>query len=156
MRLWRALSRGLLYAAVLAAAASPAGAQAPLPPQAAEVATCLCLQQAVSALSAEMSAKTEALEAVRQELQQRDADLARARAEVDVSNPQSVARYKQMLERRDAVFGRSTGPVGTDARNAIDRYNARTGEYNARCANRAFDPLLMSQVQASLSCPPLY
>ena len=41
-----------------------------------------------------------------------------------------------------------------DLAGAIERYNARVNEYNARCANRPRDAVLLSRVQATLSCPP--
>ncbi len=164
------LCRGAVLWAGLAAfaAASPAMAQAPPPPppyggpappaspEAAEIAACLCLGQAVDALSADMTAKQRSSDAVRDELARLDSELQRARAAIDVNDPQSVARFRQLLERRDAAFRRSNGLVTGDLSSAIARYNARTNEFNARCANRPRDPVLLGQVQATLSCPPGY
>lgn len=162
----------MLWAGVAAAvAASPAAAQAPgylapprssavpaplASPEEAEIAHCLCLQQAVSALDADMIAKQRAYDAVRDELARLDAQLQSARAGMDVNNPQSVAQFRQLLEQRDAAFKRSTGLVTGDLSSATAHYNARVNEYNSRCANRPRDPVLLSQVQATLSCPPLY
>jgi hypothetical protein len=129
---------------------------APGSPQAAEIAHCLCLQQAVSALNADMIAKQRAYDAVRDELARLDSQLQSARASMDVNNPQSVAQFRELLERRDAAFKRSTGLVTGDLSSATARYNARTNEYNSRCANQPRDPALLSQVQATLTCPPLY
>ena len=168
IRYWAAV----LWAGIAAvAAASPAAAQAPgyppppppmvapAPPpegEAAEIAHCLCLQQAVSALDADMIAKQRAYDAVRDELARLDAQLQSARAGMDVNNPQSVAQFRQLLEQRDAAFKRSTGLVTGDLSSATARYNARTNEYNSRCANQPRDPNLLTQVQATLTCPPLY
>src|SRR6516164_5484383 len=66
------------WALVAALAPSTAGAQAS--PEATEIAACLCLQQAVSTLSAEMNSKNQALDAVTRQLADLDAQLARARS----------------------------------------------------------------------------
>ncbi len=119
----------------------------------AEIAACLCLQQAVATLSADMSAKTQALDTVRKELAGLDAQLVSERPRVEVNNPNSVGRYKALLEHRDDVYRQSTGSVVTDADQAVARYNARVNEYNSRCANHPFNSQVMAQVQATLSCP---
>jgi len=160
----------VLWAGMAAVGAvSPAAAQAPpYPPppppiatapassEAAEIAACLCLGQGVSALHADMDAKQRAYDAVRDELARLDAQLQTARAGMNVDNPQSVAQFRQLLEQRDAAFKRSTGLITGDLNSATERYNARVGEFNSRCANRPRNPELLSQVQATLSCPPLY
>jgi hypothetical protein len=146
-----ALSWGLL--AVLAPGA--ATAQVPLPPEMVEISACLCLEQAVSALSAEMNGKTQALNAVTQRLSDLDSQLARDKSTINVNNPDDVARYKALLERRDAAYRQSIGPVHADAEQATARYNARVSEYNARCANRPFNSALVAQMQVNLVCPPL-
>ncbi len=140
---------------IAAAGAVQAQGMMPMPDEAAAINSCLCLQQANQALGSQMAAKTQALAAVRQELAQRDAELQGARGQVDVNNPESVARFKQMLEQRDAVFRHSTGPIVTDAQAATERYNASVNQYNAQCASRPFDSVLMSRIQATLSCPPI-
>jgi hypothetical protein len=146
-----ALGWGLL--AVLAP--GTARAQVPLPPEVAEITACLCLQRAVSTFSAEMTAKKQALDAVTQQLSDLDSQLARERSAINVNNPDAVARYKALLERRDAAYRQSIGPVHADASQATARYNARVSEYNARCANRPFNSALVAQMQVNLVCPPL-
>jgi len=69
---------------------------------------------------------------------------------------QSVARFRQVLEQRDAAFQRSTSLATGELNGVIERYNARVSEYNARCANRPRDPVLIERAQATLSCPPPY
>jgi len=138
------------------AAPLPAAPAVPTSPEAAEIAHCLCLGQAVSALHADMDAKQRAYDAVRDELARLDAELQRARAGMNVDDPQSVARFRQLLEQRDAAFKRQTGLVTGELSDATARYNTRVGEYNSRCANRPRNPELLSQVQATLSCPPAY
>ena len=151
------LALGMTMALGLAAMLAPgaAKAQVPLPPEAAEITTCLCLQQAVSVLSGDMNAKKQALDTVTRQLADLDAQLARERSTLNVNNPDAVARYKALLERRDAAYRQSIGPVHADATQATVRYNARVSEYNARCANRPFNSAVVTQLQVNLMCPPL-
>jgi multidrug resistance efflux pump len=139
------------------ATAPPAAAQAPPPAAAAEageVAACLCLGQDMERLNAEMAAAQSAYDRERDELAQLDGELAQQRAAIDVNNPAAVARFRQLLERRDALFRRSSGPQIGALSEAVARYNDRVSEYNARCASRPRDPALLAQVQARLACPP--
>src|SRR5712691_7491670 len=152
----------LRYAAALcvvlavAMAAPPAEAQMPPPPEASEIAACLCLQQAVDALGADMNGKQQAYAASQSELAGIDAQMQSERARMDVNNPQSVAQFRQLLERRDAAFRRSTSLATGELHSVTERYNARVNEYNARCANRLRNPRLLQAVQATLSCPRPY
>lgn len=150
------LCRAALWGGVAAVvAASPAPAQVPPGmPEAAEIAHCLCLGQAVGALGADLAAQQGSYAAVQDELARLDSELARERAGMDVNNPQSVARFRQLLEQRDAAFRRSRGLVTGDLNRATERYNDRVNEYNARCTGRPRDPALLGHVQATLSCPP--
>ena len=164
----------VLWAGVAAfAAVSPAVAQAPpYPPppplpyqavpapglsgEAADIAACLCLRQAVDTLGADMAGQQRSRDAVNDELSRLDAELQGARAGMDVNDPAAVARFRQLLAQRDAAFRRSTGLVTGDLSSVTARYNTRVIEYNARCASRPRDPGLLASVQATLSCPPPY
>jgi len=151
---------GLAFGLAVLLTATGASAQVPpppvpLPPEPAEIAACLCLQQAVATLSAEMNQKTQALDAVSRQLSDLDAQLAQARANLNVNDPNAVARYKGVLEQRDAAYRQSIGPVHADATQATARYNERVNEYNARCANRPFNSALVADIRAHLSCPPI-
>jgi TolA-binding protein len=137
------------------AGARSAWAQAPVSSDQAQITYCLCLSQGVATLSSDMSGKTQALAAVRQHLADLDGQLARMRPTVDVNNPDQVARYKALLEQRDAAYQQSIGPVVSDADQATARYNSHVNEYNTRCANHLFDSAAMASIQAHLSCPPL-
>jgi len=145
----------VLWAGVAAVAAASAAAQAPPPGgEAGEIAACLCLMQAIDTLGPDVSAKQRTLDGVRDELARLDAQLQSARAGMDVNDPAAVARFRQLLEQRDAAFRRSTGLVTGDLGSATARYNARVNEYNARCASRPLD--LGSVAPAALRCPPPY
>lgn len=137
--------------------AAPAEAQVPQPvgPQADEIRGCLCLKQAVDADAAVVDSRQRSLDEGRRELAQADADLERMRASLNVDDPAQVAQFRQRLERRDTLFRRVNGEMVPAVAAAVQRYNDRVAEYNARCASRLFDSVLMSQIQASpFSCPP--
>lgn len=144
----RALGLGILALCVSSAA------KAQIPNEPAEINACLCLQQAAAALAAEKDAKSQALIAANQQRADLDAQLATERPRVDINNPDSVARYKALLERRDAAYRQSIGPVQSDAARAVARYNASVDEYNRRCAGRPFNSALVAEIQAHLNCPP--
>lgn len=139
------------------AAVAPATAQVPMPqsPEAADIASCLCLQRAVDALGAAMTDRQRAYEASRQEVASLDAQLRNARMSLNVDNPGAVAQFRQLLDQRDAAYRRSSGTDFTQYQNAVARYNERVNEYNARCADRPRNPVLLNQVQAGLICPPV-
>jgi multidrug resistance efflux pump len=130
--------------------ALPVAAQALGP---AEIASCLCLRRTVDALSADMAARQQALADIRAELDRATAGLEAARNSTDVNDPAAVARFRQMLEQRDALFRRANGDAVTEAGAAVAQYNQRSEEYNARCASRPMDPGLLQRVQATLVCP---
>ncbi len=153
----RELSRRamLLGGALLLAStvAGPAGAQMLSDP--AEITACLCEQQGIVPLSADMSAKTQALAAARQRVADLDAQLLQARQHIDVNNAQSEEQFKDLLARRDQAYQASIGPVVGAADQATARYNAYVNRYNAECANHIFNPDVLAAVQAHLMCPPL-
>jgi len=156
MRTMIRLTLRMTFALGLVAMLAPGAAKAQVPaPEAAEIAACLCQQQAVSAFSADMNAKKQALDTVTRQLADLDSQLARDRSTVNVNNPDDVARYKALLEHRDAAYRQSIGPVHADAEQATARYNARVSEYNAHCANRPFNSAVVAQIQVNLVCPPL-
>lgn len=150
-----AVCGAMLFGSGLLVVTGAATARAQMSSDPAEITTCLCMQQGVAALSSDMSAKTQALAAVRQHLAGLDAQLAQARPNVDVNNPDLVGRYKALLQQRDAAYQQSLGPVVTDADQATARYNSHVAQYNAQCASRQFNADMMAQIQAHLSCPPL-
>ena len=144
----------MILVAGLAAAAmvSPAMAQMPIP----GAPDCVCLRIAVDALGADLAAKRQAYEGLQSEIGQIDSQLEGERSRMDVNSPEAIARFRQALERRDALFRRSSGPVFGELSAATDRYGARVQEYNGRCAGRPLEPALLAQAQATHACPPPY
>lgn len=129
------------------------GAEAQIPNEPAEINTCVCIQQAAAALSAEKDAKGQTLAAVDRELADLDARLAAEKPRVDVNNPDAVSRFKALLERRDISYGHIE-PAQREAARAVARYNASVDDYNRRCAGRPFNSDLVAAIQAHPNCPP--
>ena len=146
--------RALILGIGLLALTASGAARAQMSSDPAEITACLCQQQGVATLSADMSAKTQALAAVRQHLADLDGQLVSGR-NYDVNNPDAVAHYKALLQQRDAAYRQSTGPVVGDADQATARYNAHASQYNTQCASRLFNSEVMARIQAHLTCPPL-
>jgi hypothetical protein len=142
----------LLTGLAIGAIASLTPAQAQVPPGF----DCACLSLAVEALGADLAVRRQAYEGLQGELGQLDNQLQGERSRIDVNNPADVARFRQLLERRDDVFRRSTGQAFSELSQATDRYGARVQEYNARCAGRPLDPGLVAQARATRVCPPPY
>jgi hypothetical protein len=140
---------------LIAGNAPAIGQMPPLPPEVAEVGTCICLRQTVDFLRGDMDGKQQALADVRARLEEATRRLEAERSRIDVNDSAAVARFRQQVEQRDALFKRSGASV-SEAGVAVERYNARVGEYNARCTNRPLDPAIVARIQPTLSCPPPY
>jgi hypothetical protein len=153
------MRRSRIYLAVILLAGlmaggvvSPAAAQVPVP----GAPDCVCLRIAVDALGADLAAKRQAYDGMQGEIGQIDNQMQAERSRMDVNSPEAIARFRQLLERRDALFRQSSGPVFGELSAATDRYGARVQEYNARCAGRPMEPGLLAQAQATRACPPPY
>jgi hypothetical protein len=144
-----------LVGAALVALTALGSANAQMSSNPAEITACLCQQQAIATLSADMSAKTQALAAARGRVADLDTQLLEARRHIDVNNAQSEQQYKVLLAQRDQAYQASIGPVVGDADQATARYNAHVNQYNTQCASHVFNADLMAQMQQHLVCPPL-
>jgi uncharacterized protein (DUF885 family) len=130
--------------------AAPAWAQMPIyPPPGGPDFTCLCLKQAVDDTNTDMTTKQAALNAAQNQVSQLDAQLAAARARENVTDPQSVAQFRQLLAERDAAFRQSNGDLIAATQAATARYNQAVANYNAQCAGRPLPP----PPPGPLACP---
>jgi hypothetical protein len=148
---------GVRHASVLGAAifglAAAGAARAQAPSEAIAINRCLCMQQEISQLSANMSEKMTELHRIDQRLAFLSEELRRERVDLDVNNPTAVEHYKALLEEHDAIRRRSVGPVWTAANDAVARYNASVREYNVSCSHSLFNSVLLQQIRATLTCP---
>lgn len=155
-RVWPCLVVATMLVLSAARAQSPLPAYPappPGPPGTDEIAHCLCLNRDIGALRGNLAARQQAYQAVQEELSGLDTRLGQQREQMDVNNPQSVAEFRELLARRDALFRRSTGPEFNSISEATAHYNARVNEYNAQCANRPQDPDIVARLQPTLACP---
>ncbi|HWD59402.1 MAG TPA: hypothetical protein VG308_14035 [Stellaceae bacterium] len=136
----------LACAAAIALMAAPALAQ--MPPPGPDF-TCLCLSQSLNDANTDMQAKQGELNGAQSQLGDLDHQLAAARAREDVTNPQSVAEFRQLLAQRDAAFKQSNGDLIAAAQTATARYNQAVADYNAQCAGRPMPP----PPPGPLNCP---
>ncbi len=148
-------AKRIILAGVALAFVWQASAQAQMSSNPAEITACLCQQQGIATLSADMSAKTQALAGARQRVADLDAQLLQSRQHLDVNNAEAEAQYKSLLAQRDQAYKESIGPVVGAADQATSRYNALVNQYNTQCANRIFNADMMAQMQTHLVCPPL-
>ena len=154
--MWHVLMARHVFMAVAGLAGAvvmfPAMAQVPVPvgPD------CVCLRIAVDALGANLAATRQSYDGMQAEIGQIDNQLAAERSTMDVNNPAAIARFRQLLERRDTLFEQSKGPGFSALSAAADRYGARVQDYNARCAGRPMDPGVLAQARAVGACPPPY
>jgi hypothetical protein len=143
MRVFRLGSAVFACAALMAL---PASAQMSGP---GDAIACACLRATIDVSNAGMTAQNQALSAAQADLARLDQQLAAARGNVDVNNPQAVGQFKQLLAQRDAAFQHSTGGLVAAAQAATARHNAAVGDYNNACAGRPVPP----PPPGPLSCP---
>jgi hypothetical protein len=118
-----------------------------------EVRSCLCKEQAVASLNAQVQALSKAYDEKRQAFEALDRQVQTSRPQVNVNNPSDVDAFKRLLERRDEASDSLAGAATADYASAVQRYNAAVSDYNNSCAGKAFDQDVLAQVKQSLSCP---
>ncbi|HZB90387.1 MAG TPA: hypothetical protein VE397_03030 [Stellaceae bacterium] len=118
-----------------------------------EVRACLCKEQAVSSLEAEVQAQKRAYDEKRQTFEALDKQVQTSRPQVNVNNPSDVDAFKRLLAQRDAAADTLDGPATASYDAAVKNYNAAVSDYNTSCAGKAFDQDVMARVKQSLACP---
>ncbi|HUC67930.1 MAG TPA: hypothetical protein VMA53_21110 [Stellaceae bacterium] len=118
-----------------------------------EVRSCLCKEQAVASLNAQVQALSKAYDEKRQAFEALDRQVQTSRPQVNVNNPSDVDAFKRLLERRDEASDSLAGAATSDYAGAVQRYNAAVSDYNNSCSGKAFDQDVLAQVKQSLSCP---
>lgn len=141
----RRFCSGLVLSVVVGLAAVPGWAQVPPGPDL----SCLCLQQSVNDTRTDLQAKQAELNGAQAQLGDIDNQLAAARAQMDVNNPQSVAAFRQLLARRDTTFRQTNGDLIAATQAATAAYNQAVAAYNNQCAGRPLPP----PPPGPLNCP---
>ena len=118
-----------------------------------EARACLCQEQLVSSLNADVQAQSRAYEEKRQAFEALDKQVQTARPQVNVKNQAEIDAFKQLLERRDAAADALNGQATSSYAEAVRRYNAAVTDYNNNCAGKPFDQDQLGQERHNLVCP---
>lgn len=146
---------GLAVAGVLAmlgaTGMSAAEAQVVSSPEA--IRSCLCKEQSVAGLNAEVQAQSRTYSQQRASFEALDKQVQSSRPRVDVHNQADVDAFKSLLARRDAAADSLAGPATSNYAAAVQRYNQAVADYNSSCAGKAFDQDALAAQKRALSCP---
>jgi septal ring factor EnvC (AmiA/AmiB activator) len=115
---------------------------------------CLCLDQAVTALSDELYQETETHEEQRKALAALEAraDAARQRADpADMAQREALGR---LLDEREAAVRRFAAETTPHFNTVTESYNRAADAFNRTCGGKAYDWSVLPDVQSSLSCEP--
>jgi hypothetical protein len=139
-----------------AAAAQTAGSIAPpvqilsAPDQ---VRACLCAEHSLAQQSDALSKRRAAYEQMKQELTALDTRVLTERPKVNVNDPNAVAAFRQLLEKRDVTQRNFAGDQTTQLDQAVGQYNQGVADFNRDCASKSYDAGVLSQVRGNLTCP---
>ena len=119
----------------------------------AEVRQCLCLERDVGTGNQEVAARGRMYEDGVRELQQLDAEIERRRQSMNTDDVAAVESFRQMFDRRQALYGRVNGELIGDYQRTVERYNRAVAGFNQFCTGKAYHPPTVAAVQPTLSCP---
>jgi len=130
----------------------PAAAQSVLTSPA-DVAACLCRDQAVKDQKAELTRQQSDYDGAQSEFQQLNTEVETRRPQVNVNDSGSINAFRQLLDRRDAAQVRFTDQVSPAYAAAVDRYNQSVQSYMNQCGGKSYDSRALEAAQQSLPCP---
>ena len=114
---------------------------------------CLCLERDVSTGTQEVAARGRLYEDGVRELQQLDAEIERRRQSMNTDDVAAVESFRQMFDRRQALYGRVNGELIGDYQRTVERYNRAVAGFNSSCRGKSYHPPTVAAVQPTLSCP---
>lgn len=130
---------------------TPAAAQVVNDPNA--IRSCLCEQQFVLALQDGVASRRQALESSQRSQASLANQVDTRRAQINVYDNAELNAFKQLLQQRDASIA-ATADATKTYDDAAERYNQSVASYNANCAGRSYDEVVLRQIQAApLACP---
>jgi len=142
----------IIIAAIAAAVGQGASAQEVLhSPR--DIAACLCQNQSVTQLRAEVDRQRQAYDTAKADYEGLSAQAEAQRGRVDVNDANSIAAYRQLLERRDAAEYHFKVEVAPPYAETVARYNQAVQAYNSGCATKMYDSAVLAEVQKTLYCP---
>lgn len=116
---------------------------------------CLCSEAAVAALKDQITQAQQVYDEDRAGVDALDQQIAQARGSVNVSVQGQVDAVKALNLQREQLYAKTYDVDLPALQMAIKAYNDAAGSFGAQCAGRNFDPFMMSQARATLSCPAL-
>ncbi|HWE76594.1 MAG TPA: hypothetical protein VG328_25745 [Stellaceae bacterium] len=114
--------------------------------------SCLCEQQFVLDLQDSVAGRRQALESSQRTQASLANQVETRRAAINVYDSRELDAFKQLLQQRDQSIA-ATADVTKNYDDAADRYNQAVATYNATCAGRSYDQIVLTQAKATLSCP---
>jgi len=118
-----------------------------------DIAACLCENQNVSQLKTELDQQKQAYDAAKADYDGLSAQAESSRGQVNVNDSNSIAAYRQLLERRDTAEYHFKVEVAPPYAAAVTRYNQAVQAYNTGCATKMYDSVVLAEVQKTLYCP---
>jgi hypothetical protein len=147
---------GALVVVALAAFAGTAAAQdtgGALISDPTVIRSCMCEQEAVTALLDTLHARQQTYDQSQKALQSLNNQVATRRTAINVYDDSEIEGYKQLLQQRDAAQASFSGPVTDSYNAAVNTYNQAVAGYNGSCAGRSYDESVVNQVRLTQSCP---
>ena len=118
-----------------------------------EVRQCLCWERDVNTGNQEIAARRRMYEDSVRELQQLDAEIERRRQSMNTDDVAAVESFRQLFDRRQALYGRVHGELIGDYQRTVAHYNRAVAGFNQSCSGRLFHQPTVAVVQPTLSCP---
>ena len=136
---------------LLAMAAAPqSGAETLHAPEA--IRACLCLDQAVTTLSAQLYQATAAYETAKKSLAALERSADAARQDAGPNDLAARARLARLLDERDAAIRRFAAETTPDYNATVEAYNRAALAFNHSCDGKAYDWSVLPEVQRTLVC----
>ncbi|HUN47559.1 MAG TPA: hypothetical protein VMU85_13605 [Stellaceae bacterium] len=131
----------------------PAAAQPAVLTSPSDIAACLCRDQSVNALKADMARQQAAYDGAQKEFQQLNAQVEAQYPQVNVNDSGSINAYRQLLQQRDAAGARLTNQASPAYSASVDRYNQAVQGYMSQCGGKSYEASALAAAQQNLSCP---
>jgi hypothetical protein len=144
--------RGMVFLLLASAAVPRAGAVEVLHDGDA-IRACLCLDRAVTTLSDQLDAESQAYDDQRKALAALEDRAAAARQQIDPANKAQREALVRLLDERDAAVRRFAEMATPHHNDIVARYGDAAEAFNHACGDKSYDWTVLQQVQDGLSCP---
>jgi hypothetical protein len=115
---------------------------------------CLCLDQAVTARSAELYQESQSLEEQKKALAALESRADEARGQSDSTDMAQRAELGRLLDERDAAISRFAAETTPQYNATVEAYNRAAEAFNRGCGGKAYDWSVLPDVQSNLTCEP--